>query len=588
MGISPSQVLTSVALWASLAQASNAIDLSIIDLQKQRSDTILDIVPGKDTSKAGFARLVNLNPQINTWFILDVTWPGESKSHRFHIENPDPENSIVYLDNSFTKGLKILVGTKHHNCELWADAKTSELIESEKSRRTFAPICDGKLYVRYETEGSETTKEFVVDFLRSNVWGGDQITTIVKDYLYKDKFLLTASADDANVATNGPVPKLKPRTSKFPKAANIDPAKKNNLLAGKELGLSLQEAKDNMLIPGQWYETKFRPGVFVSAVQANTLNPTIFDTYKDRVQKLDGTEASALSYMVAFDLEQYDLGFALGTKHPSPEWSERAPDKIRRSNIPGPDGIGSFAPLKMTGKVNPEEASRTVATFTGGFKRTHGAFKWGKLSLANYGSHYGFMENGVVFSKLQPDLATLVIYRDGSVDMKTWTDSDEAALSKVKHARQNGVPIIDYDAEKKESMPGSFVSNWMAGNWSGSVDSKQRALRAGACLQEDGNKKFLIYGYFSSVTPNAMARIFQGYHCKYALHLDMNALEHTYLAVYQKDKKAFNIEHLITGMNVLDKKSKEQTPDGKTREQVVPRFVGTADNRDFFYVMEKR
>ena len=31
-----------------------------------------------------------------------------------------------------------------------------------------------------------------------------------------------------------------------------------------------------------------------------------------------------------------------------------------------------------------------------------------------------------------------------------------------------------------------------------------------------------------------MARIFQAYRCDYAMLLDMNALEHTYLAMYRK------------------------------------------------------
>ena len=48
----------------------------------------------------------------------------------------------------------------------------------------------------------------------------------------------------------------------------------------------------------------------------------------------------------------------------------------------------------------------TVAAFVGGFKRSHGAFRYGPLALVNHGSHYGFMQQGVVFSKLQPGLAT--------------------------------------------------------------------------------------------------------------------------------------------------------------------------------------
>ncbi len=59
-----------------------------------------------------------------------------------------------------------------------------------------------------------------------------------------------------------------------------------------------------------------------------------------------------------------------GTLHPSPEWSDRTPEKIKRKG-PGPDGIGDFLPLQLTGKVNPVIAPKVVSTFTAGFKRTH-------------------------------------------------------------------------------------------------------------------------------------------------------------------------------------------------------------------------
>ena len=71
---------------------------------------------------------------------------------------------------------------------------------------------------------------------------------------------------------------------------------------------------------------------------------------------------------------------------------------------------------------------------------THGAFKYGELALKNHGSHYGFIENGVVFSKLQPGLATIFVLDDGSIEMKTWAEADNKLLPRIKHARQNGVP----------------------------------------------------------------------------------------------------------------------------------------------------
>jgi len=103
-------------------------------------------------------------------------------------------------------------------------------------------------------------------------------------------------------------------------------------------------------------------------------------------------------------------------------------------------------------------------------------------------------------------------------------------------------------------------------------------LRGGLALQEKGDYRFLIYSYFSSVTPSAMAQVLQAYKCKYAMLMDMNALEHTYLAVYHRRNSQFTVEHLIKGMDVVDKKE---------GGRVLPRFIGFADNRDFFYLEER-
>ena len=86
------------------------------------------------------------------------------------------------------------------------------------------------------------------------------------------------------------------------------------------------------------------------------------------------------------------------------------------------------------------------------------------------------------------------------------------------------------------------------------------------------------YAYFSSATPVAMAKVFGAYGCEYAMHLDMNALEHTYLAIYLPDSNGEQFpHHLITGMAVLDQRLKGN----------IPRFVGYPDNRDFFYLTTK-
>jgi hypothetical protein len=91
--------------------------------------------------------------------------------------------------------------------------------------------------------------------------------------------------------------------------------------------------------------------------------------------------------------------------------------------------------------------------------------------------------------------------------------------------------------------------------------------------------RFLVYGYFSTATPSAMARVFQAYGCRYAMHLDMNALEHTYLALYAHRNGRIVVEHLIDGMAEVDRKG---------GDELAPRFLSFPDDRDFFYLTEKR
>jgi hypothetical protein len=77
-------------------------------------------------------------------------------------------------------------------------------------------------------------------------------------------------------------------------------------------------------------------------------------------------------------------------------------------------------------------------------------------------------------------------------------------------------------------------------------------MRSGTLLQIHGRKRFLIYAVFSDATPSAMARVFQAYRADYGLLLDMNALEHTYLAVYRRSGDQMFVDHLIKGMSALE------------------------------------
>ncbi len=557
--------------------------IQLEEYNTQRPKSIVALQPFRETKsmrittqagEQGVATLINLHPRMNTWFLLQLTWTHGREQTVYHLENPKPASQRIILDPHYAYGLVIVTANERYQCALWADPLPSTLEQARASLYTYAPLCNERLYLRNPTKGHRTLKEFVTEWLRDQVWQGEQIVSFVREHLYRDAFLETAQ-----VSEDVPSDQVEKPFPGIPLQPLLNPRYEAHFLVPAHLGIPLDNENQKQVLVGQWYPAQGQAGVFVSALQPQMVAEEVIQQQRQYVNSLDQVESRALVYLVAFDLQQFDLGFAMGTEHPRVDWSPRVQSHVRERSLPGPDGIATVAPLVRTGMVSSTDAKRIIATFTGGFKRYHGAFRWGEFALQNHGSHYGFIEHGVIMSKLQPGLATAIVFDDGTVELKTWTEQDNADLNRIHHARQNGVPIIDYDEVTGTSKPGELVSQWGPGNWSGSADRKLRTLRAGLCLQESKDHRFLIYGYFSSATPSAMARVFQAYHCKYAMHLDMNALEHTYLALYQARDSQVIIHHLITGMSTLDQSQ---------GEQVIPRFVGYADNRDFFYLLRKR
>ena len=544
---------------------------TILELQQFRQTHAIHIKSraGRD----GVATLVNLNPSINAWYLLEVTWDGDVPERAYHLENPQPRDRTLRLDETYPFGLVIVEGPDRYSCDLFSAPSPDLLDQGRASRRTFVPLCESRIYLRNPATGHYTALEAVTDFIRDRVWGGEQAIAL-GHHLMGDANRETGTIHaDAQTATLGQAV-----GRPGPWAALIDPKYADRVVTSTNLGISLEDAHATGMIPGAWYAAQGNLGIYVSILQPNVIAPQILQRRDTALHTLDRVEASALCYVIAFDLDQFELGYARGTEHPGVEWSDHIQKQMKDPALPGPDGIGSIAPLVATGLVSPADARRTVAVFTGGFKRTHGAFKQGELGLTNHGSHYGFIEHGVVFSKLQPGLATIFTLDDGSMGMKTWEETDNTRLSRITHARQNGVPLVEFDEASQSPVPGRLVGRWELGNWSGSEDVKLRTIRAGAAVQNRDGHRFLLYAVFSAATPSAMARVFQAYHCQYAMLLDMNALEHTYVAVYRRSGSQLAVDHLIDGMSVLDKSS---------AGQLVPRFVGYPDNRDFFYLMRR-
>lgn len=535
-----------------VAAAARIVLRTVVDAQPYRRTTSLPITVDGQT---GTATLVDLAPTEHVWLLLTLALDG-APAQTYHLENIGRAPVRLSAD-----GLTLTVAGRDRPCRLWY----GELPAARASATTYAPLCDGALALRNPTAGHRTTLEWTTDFLRDHVWGGEAITTAVKELLREDAepAEISAGGGAASVTRAGPVP------------ARLDPAQPGARIDRKDLGLTI-DAAPGPLVPGAWYPVHATPGVYAGVVNARAIDPAVIAGLGAKASPLLPAETGAPVYSIAFDLSAFELGFELGTDHPRVGWSGRVPATSRDATLPGPDGFADLAPLVRTGMLNPALQERTVSLFVGGFKRVHGAFSRGELAATNGGSHYGFVEHGVVLSRLLPGLATFVVWDDGTVDLRTWTDADPTW--RVRHARQNGVPILEPDPVTGEVVPGAFIRSWGLGNWSGSAEGELSTIRGGVCLQRGPAGDVLVYSYFAEATPSAMAAVYAAYGCRYAMLLDMNALEHTYLSVLVPDHGQVHVEQLVRGMEVLD-----QVKGGAT----FPRFVGFADNRDFFYVLRK-
>lgn len=536
----------------------------VLDIQATRTVSVQRFA--LPDGRSGAVVLTDLAPAIGVWFVLSVEWAGEA-TQTWHLENVTGTAQRVELAPDFPAGLVLDQAGTRQRCALWG-GQPSPLEQARDSGHSYGELCDGKLALRNTTVGHKTRLEWTTDFLRDHVYGGERLTTLVKETLYVDAGGVSKELGRAvhTAQASGPAP------------ARLSLDAQDRLIEPAGLALPIDGGIDGEVNVGAWYAVHATPGAWASVMQPRAAAPEVFEANAGLARPLDPLEGAALVYTVAFDLAAFELGYEVGTDHPRVGWSGRVPAAVHDASLPGPDGFETLDPLVRTGLLNPAFVSREVAVFVGGFKRAHAAFSQGELSARNGGSHYGLVEYGTVLSTLQPGLATLVVWADGSVELRTWTEADSARVGQVRHARQNGVAVLETDPVTGVHRPGALVRDWAQGNWSGSVEGDQRTVRGGVCVQDSPAGRYLLYSYFSSATPSAMADVYAAYGCSYAMHLDMNALEHTYLAVHTDDAAGLGVHHLVSGMEVLDRAGDDGT---------YARFVGYADNRDFFYLLRR-
>lgn len=515
------------------------------------------------------ATLLNLNTHTNLWYLLRLV-DAKGKESIFNLQ-PMRDGLRLGLDEKSPALLVSENGQLAHKCDI--DQEITQAYAKRKQKRlAYFPICKELLYITVKQNGEQTTVERGAEMLRLFAGDyGDSIVNGVKESLFKDKYLEETQASDLETP-DAKTPDIFAVEPGKPPRAQVGSQYKNTALPVGKLGLRLKN-QESRLLAGEWYPIASEPGFFASLMEPGMVDGDILKGFKDRVNPLDGTENTALVFLMAFDLDKYSLGWGHGTDHPNVGWSERAV-MIQQDNPYGPDGFKGITPLIPLGHVPPPAWSKLVGTFSAGFQLRHSAFKTGELGKTHKAHHYGFMEKGVLMASPSPDLVTMVSYEDGRIDLKTWKDQDNESLSQIKEFRQNGLPIIERDAKGK-GIPGAMVKFWGPGNWSGSADKVLRTPRGASCLIENGDKRYWVYAYFSAATPSGMARTFQAYGCKAAIQLDMNSPGQAYASLSRPlgDGK-FQTEHLMTDMFSGD-------------TQGTPRYVIKPDYKDFFYIVRK-
>ena len=175
------------------------------------------------------------------------------------------------------------------------------------------------------------------------MFGGERFVSLVKKEAYKDKFLEQA-APQSNARSVA-------ASNEAPAPAVRDAARTPFAIVPPDLGIEI-DGQTQSMVEGEWYAVRDLADVFVSVMAPGTIAPTILHDRNPNVSDLGSVESAALVYLVAFELERFDLRYELGTEHPRLGWSPRPPASAQDPRVAGPDGIDTAAPLARTGMVS--------------------------------------------------------------------------------------------------------------------------------------------------------------------------------------------------------------------------------------------
>jgi hypothetical protein len=154
------------------------------------------------------------------------------------------------------------------------------------------------------------------------------------------------------------------------------------------------------------------------------------------------------------------------------------------------------APVRGPMSVPFDQRWRLLATFNGGFIYRDG--------------QNGSSIDGMMYEPLKDGLATLVAYRDGRVDVKSWTGGPVAGRG-VAFARQSLPLIVDHGRLNPNLNDSS--------QWGYTLGNAVRVWRTGAGIDRRGN---LIYAAADDQTVTTLAEILRRAGAVRAMQLDIN------------------------------------------------------------------
>jgi hypothetical protein len=154
------------------------------------------------------------------------------------------------------------------------------------------------------------------------------------------------------------------------------------------------------------------------------------------------------------------------------------------------------APVRGPMSVPYSQRWRLLATFNGGFTYIDG--------------HNGSSINGLSYEPLKDGLATLIGYRDGRVDIRSWTSGPNTGPT-IAFARQS-LPLIIEDGRLNPALNDST-------QWGFTLGNAVRVWRTGVGIDRRGN---IIYAAANDQTVITLARILQRAGAVRAMQLDIN------------------------------------------------------------------